>query len=223
MLYSCLRHYSYSQCVFLHGNEVKMKHRKISCSSKWFFTIFMALFVPGYWIGYGPSNFLWFSDLILILTFFAMLFESRFLASMAVDGLIFILLWNVDFFFTLIGYLLGSKLIGFTGYMFNSELPSWLRALSLFHVALPPLLLWLIYRLGYHQWAWIFQIVLFWIVILIAWFVTDPLKNINAVFSYKIFEWLDIGATFFLIIEFITVAIVIVSSHLFFSKKKFIR
>ncbi|NGX34741.1 MAG: hypothetical protein K1060chlam1_01095, partial [Candidatus Anoxychlamydiales bacterium] len=47
-------------------------------------------------------------------------------------------------------------------------------------------------------------------------FVTDPSKNINGVFSYKIYKWLNIEATFFLIIEFVVVAIVIVVSHLFF-------
>ena len=208
----------------------KMIHRKISCYTKCFFTVFMALFIPGYWIGYGPLNFLWFSDIILILTFFATLFESRFLASMAaVGGFISLSLWNIDFFFTLLAYLFGIKLASLTAYMFNSELPVWLRTLSLFHVALPFFLLWLIYRLGYHKRAWVFQIVFFWIVIPITWFVTDPSKNINGVFSYKIYKWLNMEATFFLIIEFVVVAIVIAVSHLFFktlTKKlsnKFIR
>ena len=190
----------------------------------------MALFIPGYWIGYGPLNFLWFSDIILIMTFFATLFESRFLASMAaVGGFISLSLWNIDFFFTLLAYLFGIKLASLTAYMFNSELPVWLRTLSLFHVALPFFLLWLIYRLGYHKRAWVFQIVFFWIVIPITWFVTDPSKNINGVFSYKIYKWLNIEATFFLIIEFVVVAIVIAVSHLFFktfkkkSSNKFIR
>ena len=194
-----------------------MTHRKISCYIKCFFIIFMVFFIPGYWIGYGPLNFLWFSDIILILTFFATLFESRFLASMAaVGGFISLSLWNIDFFFTLFAYLFDIKLAGLTAYMFNRELPVWLRTLSLFHVALPFFLLWLIYRLGYHKWAWVFQIVFFWIVIPITWFVTDPSKNINGVFSYKIYKWLDIEATFFLIIEFLVVAIVIAVSHLFF-------
>ena len=47
----------------------KMTHRKISCHTKKFFTVFMALFIPGYWIGYGPSNFLWFSDGSLAIKF----------------------------------------------------------------------------------------------------------------------------------------------------------
>jgi len=190
----------------------------------------MALFIPGYWIGYGPLNFLWFSDIILIMTFFATLFESRFLASMAaVGGFISLSLWNVDFFFTLLAPLFDIKLAGFTAYIFSSEYPVWLRTLSLFHVALPFFLLWLIYRLGYHKWAWVFQIVFFWIVIPITWFVTDPSKNINWVFSYKIYKWLNIEATFFLIIEFVVVAIVIAVSHLFFKtlikklSNKFIR
>ena len=207
-----------------------MIHRKISCYIKWVFTVFMALFIPGYWIGYGPLNFLWFSDIILILAFFAMLFESRFLASMAaVGGFISLSLWNIDFFFTLFAYLFDIKLASLTAYMFNRELPIWLRTLSLFHVALPFFLLWLIYRLGYHKWAWVFQILFFWIVIPITWFVTDPSKNINGVFSYKIYKWLNIEATFFLIIEFVVVAIVIVVSHLFFKtlikkiSNKFIR
>ncbi|HDZ25221.1 MAG TPA: hypothetical protein ENH65_01775 [Candidatus Aminicenantes bacterium] len=147
----------------------------------------------------------------------------------AVGGFISLSLWNIDFFFTLLAYLFGIKLASLTAYMFNSELPVWLRTLSLFHVALPFFLLWLIYRLGYHKRAWVFQIVFFWIVIPITWFVTDPSKNINGVFSYKIYKWLNMEATFFLIIEFVVVAIVIAVSHLFFktfkkkSSNKFIR
>ena len=107
--------------------------------------------------------------------------------------------------------------------MFNSELSFWLRTLSLFHVVLPFFLLWLIYRLGYHKWAWIFQIVFFGIVIPITWLVTDPSKNINGVFSYKTYKWFNIESTFFLIIEFIVVAIIISVSHLFLKplKKKY--
>ncbi len=75
-----------------------MIYRKISCYTKCFFTVFMTLFIPAYWIGYGPLNFLWFSDIILILTFFATLFESRLLASMAaVAGFISLSLRNIDY------------------------------------------------------------------------------------------------------------------------------
>ncbi|NGX31424.1 MAG: hypothetical protein K940chlam8_00792, partial [Chlamydiae bacterium] len=181
-----------------------MSHRKIPCYTKWLFAVFMAVFIPGYWIGHGPSNFLWFSDIVLFLAFFATLFESRFLASMAAaGGFIFLSLWNVDFVFTLFTYLFDIKLAGFTAYIFNSESSVWLRTLSLFHVALPFLLLWLIYRLGYHKRAWIFQTAFFGTVILVTWLVTDPSRNINVVFSYKIYKWVNMGAASFLLIEFV--------------------
>ena len=198
--------------------------KKIPLTFKWIFSIFMLILIPAYWIGYGPANFLWGSDIILALAFLATVFESRFLASMAASGgFLFSVFWIIDFLFTLIMILSGSALTGATIYVFNTETHIWLRILTLYHAALPPLLLWLIYRLGYSQKAWLLQVLLSWIAVLTAWFVTDPSRNINLAHLYETVEWLDVGAIPYLIGECFLISLIIASSHLLIKtvQKKF--
>jgi hypothetical protein len=93
-----------------------------------------------YWRAYGPTNFLWLSDIGLALTLVALLTGNRLLASMAAVGVLALeLAWTIDFVF-------GGRLIGIAAYMFDSKLPLYLRGLSFFHLALPPTLLFLLSR-----------------------------------------------------------------------------
>src|SRR5207249_11962669 len=64
------------------------------------------------------------------------------------------LVWIVDFLTRLTT---GVQFLGLAEYMFRADNPLFVRGLSLFHVALPFLLLWLVYRLGYNWHAWIAQ------------------------------------------------------------------
>jgi hypothetical protein len=114
---------------------------------------FVCLLVPIYWKQYGPGNFLWFSDIALLLITLALWIESSLLASMmALSVGLLELVWNFDFLFELFT---GASLIGLSSYMFDSKLSLPLRALSLFHVELPILLFWTIGRLGYDRRAWV--------------------------------------------------------------------
>lgn len=141
----------------------------------------LAIILATYWRKYGPQNFLWFSDIALIVTAVALWREDAFLASMmAVGVLLPELLWNVDFFARL---LLRARLVGLSGYMFERGRPLFLRLLSLFHVVLPALLLWLVATLGYDERAWIAQVLLAWVVLPLTHAVTDPDRNINWVFG----------------------------------------
>ena len=192
------------------------KQRKIPLLIKWLYGAFMALYIPVFLIGYGPQHFLWLSSVILILAFLATIFESRFLTSMAaVGGLVFESLWTLDFLFTAIALMIGSSVTGFTDYMFDPNLSIWLRVIALFHLALLPLLIWLILRLGYDPRTWIVQVVFTWIIILVTWFFTNPSLNINFVFSYVKFEHLNMGAIPFLIMLFVTVVVLVSGPHLF--------
>ena len=141
-------------------------------------TLFVCILIPVYWLKYGPSNFLWFSDIALLA---ALWLENRLLASiMLLAAALPELMWNLDFFSRLI---FGRHVTGMTRYMFDRELSLSLRALSLFHVALPLLLGWLVYRLGYDPRALVAQIALAWIVLPITYLLTDPADNINWVFG----------------------------------------
>jgi hypothetical protein len=94
-------------------------------------------------------------------------------ASMPAVGVLPLeLAWTVDF-------LAGGRLIGLAAYMFDAGLPRYLRSLSLFHLALPPTLLLLLYRFGYDERALVCQTLLTWIVLIVTFMVTDPEKNIN--------------------------------------------
>lgn len=144
-------------------------------------TAFLGLLVPIYWRRYGPGNFLWFSDIALIGTAIALWLESALVASMmAVGVLVPELGWTLGFFGRL---LFGIRATGLAHYMFDTRMPLWLRGLSLFHVVLPGLLLWLTWRLGYDQRALALQTLLAWIVLPATWLLTDPAKNVNWVFG----------------------------------------
>lgn len=146
------------------------------------YTVFLCVQVPVYWIWLGPENFLWASDIALFVTLAALWLESRLLVSMMTLAVLLPeLLWNVDFF----GRLLGGDVLGAsaTVYMFDQETPLFVRGLSLFHVVLPVLLLWMLFRLGYDKRALPAQTLLAWIVLPISYWFTEPAKNINWVFG----------------------------------------
>jgi len=145
------------------------------------YTFYVAVTMAVYLAKYSRGNLLWFSDIALLVTVMALWFESAFLASMmAVGVLIPDILWNLGFFGQLVT---GKRISGLTDYMFDRGKPMYLRALSLFHVFLPILLLWMIARLGYESKAWIAQSVLAWSVLPLSYWLTDPAENVNWVFG----------------------------------------
>jgi hypothetical protein len=130
-----------------------------------------------YWRAYGPKNFLWLSDLALASTTLSVIGENRLLASLpAVGTLPLEAAWTIDF-------LSSGRALGLTGYMFDRQYPLGLRALSLFHVALPPTLIWMLARLGYDRRAFRYQTVLVWCVLPLTYALTEPEKNVNWVFG----------------------------------------
>lgn len=146
------------------------------------YTAMVVVVVVPYWFRYRPGNFLWFSDIALLALVPALWLEDRTIASMmAVGVLLPETVWNVSYFGRL---LTGVRLTSLTDYMFESHRPRWLRALSYFHVVLPPLMLWLLWTLGYDADAWIGQTVLGWAVLLLAYLFTEPSENVNWVHGW---------------------------------------
>jgi len=138
--------------------------------------VFTPILIVIYWPRYGPSNFLWLSDIALFFTAAAVIFEWPLLASMPAVGVLPLeLFWTLDFI------LLGR--FGLTSYMFDPRWPLWLRLISLFHLALPPTWFWMLWKFGYEPDAFPLQVALTWIVLLICYLFTDPEKNINWVFG----------------------------------------
>src|SRR5688572_14547634 len=103
------------------------------------YALFLAALIPLYWWRYGPGNFLWFSDIALFLAGVSLYTGHPLPASMgALAVLVIETAWNIDYFGRLIT---GRRVVGLADYMFDDRRPLWLRALSLFHVPLPILLL----------------------------------------------------------------------------------
>jgi hypothetical protein len=146
------------------------------------YTLFVCFVVPIYWRRYGPANFLWFSDIALLVTVPALWLESPLLASMmALAVALPELAWNVDFFVRLTT---GASLMGLSGYMFDRSIPLFIRALSLFHVGLPLLLIWMVHRFGYDRRALIAQTFVAIIVLSLSYLFSDPRRNVNWVYGF---------------------------------------
>jgi len=145
------------------------------------YTLYVCVLVPFYLLQYPLSNFLWFSDIALLTTVVALWLESSLLASMMTLAILLPeLVWNINFFLRLI---FGIDKIGMSSYMLDPHIPLPVRALSLFHVVLPVLLVWMVYRLGYDRRALIAQTLMSLAIVPVTYFVSDPADNINWVFG----------------------------------------
>lgn len=180
--------------------------RSIPKSIKIIFSLFLLLLIPSFWRQYGLSHFLWLSHVMLLVTYVATIFESRFLASMAATGyLAYAIGWTIDFIYTLI-----FPSIGFTGYMLDGNIPVALRVISLFHIALIPYLSWLVFRLCYDKRAWPFQIALSSLLLFLTWALRVSNENINLARSYQEIGW---RALPYLMLLCLVNAMIIFSTH----------
>ena len=164
---------------------------RLPLSLKLAVSAFLALMVPVYYVNYGPTNFLYFCDVALLLSFVALWTEKALPASMAAVGILVPqVLWCADF----VSELLGLHLVGLTGYMFDENRSLLLRGLSFFHGWLPFLLIFLVKRLGYDRRALLAWTALGWSLCLVAYFFLPPAGavmpdakipvNINYVFGF---------------------------------------
>jgi hypothetical protein len=145
------------------------------------YTIFVCALVPIYWREYGPANFLWFSDIALLVLVPALWLENALLVSMlAISVVFFEALWNLDFFFRLAT---GKSLIGLSAYMFDPGIPLFIRGLSSFHIVLPLLLLWMLHRLGYDHRAFLWQTIVALVVLPLSYLVSNAQENVNWVYG----------------------------------------
>jgi hypothetical protein len=168
---------------------------------------------------YGPANFLWASDIALFGTLLALWTENRLIASMMTIGVLLPeLVWNLDFMARLV---FGSEAIpgDATRYMFNAEIPLLVRSLSSFHIALPAILVWLVYRLGYERKALLYQTFLAWVILPLSYVVTDSSENINLVhgFGSEPQSWMP-GPLFVALLMVLFPLAIYLPTHLLLSK-----
>lgn len=139
-------------------------------------SVWVLAWVPLYWRQYGAQNFLYFCDLGNLLVLAGLWLESRLIFSWQACGLLlFQTLYALDLFGAVLS---GRHFIGGTEYMFDPGVPLLVRLISLFHVVMPPLLLWAIWRLGYDPRGWKYAALETWIVVPVnySW---RPQYNIN--------------------------------------------
>lgn len=159
------------------------------------YSAFMTVLIPVYWANYGPTNFLYFCDVSLLLTLAGIWLEKPLLVSLLAVGILLPqTFWCIDFVAQLTGHpLTGHPLTGMTSYMFDGRYPLFLRGLSLFHGWLPFLLFFLVMRLGYDARAlkdWTLAMI---VLCLVAFFLLPPAgadpanpslpRNVNYVFG----------------------------------------
>jgi hypothetical protein len=181
------------------------------------YTIFVCAVVPIYWRQYGPANFLWFSDIALLVLVPALWLENAVLVSMmAISVVFFEALWNVDFFFRLTT---GRSLIGLSAYMFDPGIPLFIRGLSGFHIVLPLLLLWMLHRLGYDQRAFFWQTVVALVVLPVSYLVSNPRENVNWVYGFGQNPQRILPAPLFVILLMLLFPLVVyLPTHLLFTR-----
>jgi len=153
-------------------------------------SLFVCFLIPIYWRQYGPSNFLWFSDIALMSIVAALWLESPLITSMMALAVVLLdVAWNLDFF---VGVISGKSITGLSNYMFNPKISRTIRAISLFHIVFPVLLLWMLSRLGYDRRAFVAQTLLSWIVLPASYFLAPCSENINWVYGFggKPQQWL---------------------------------
>lgn len=143
---------------------------------KWSYTLLAAAVLPVYWIKYGITNFLWFSDIAFFLMVPSLWFKNRLLASMMAIGVLPIeTIW-------IISLCTGGAFLGTANYMYDESLPLWLRALSLFHFPMIMAVVYMIYRFGYDKRAIYLQILLSLFIISLTYSFTDKVDNVNMIF-----------------------------------------
>lgn len=136
------------------------------------YSAFVSLHIWINWRVYGPLNFLWFCDLAVLATLVALWAENRLLLSITAVGILLPMsLWIVDLCARIV---FGHYIFGYAAYMFSRRIPLSVRAVSTFHLWLPVLLVWMLFRRGYDRRALAIQWVVCLLVLLTSRLVSSP-------------------------------------------------
>lgn len=141
--------------------------------------VWLAIWIPAYWRTWGAANFLHLCDVAVIIACVGVLTNSALLiSSQAVSSLLVDAAWALDAGWRLFR---GRALLGGADYLFDGHYPLSVRLLSLFHVVMPILLLWVLHRTGYDRRGWALQCAIALPLFIAARF-ADPAENINYAF-----------------------------------------
>jgi hypothetical protein len=130
--------------------------RKLPLWIRWAALAWLVFWFTVYWRSWGALNFLHLCDIAEILACVgfaadnALLLSSQAVASLFVDAA-----WALDAGWTALS---GHHLASGIEYLFDPSHALWVRLLSLFHLALPVLLLWAVHCLGYDRRGFLLQL-----------------------------------------------------------------
>lgn len=153
---------------------------------RWLGPLWLAIYVPSYALAYGWSNFLFLCNLGVVITAIALWRGSRaWLSAAALAAMPIGIVWAVDFF---VGIATGELPFGFTAYMWEARYPLFTRALSLYHLGWPILLVALLRKIGYDRRGWRLQSAVALVVLPASRLLTAPEENVNFVFRAPFFD-----------------------------------
>jgi hypothetical protein len=141
------------------------------------FTAWIAGWAPTFAVLLGTQNYFWLCNLANFLILVGLWTEHRRLLSMQWLAVALVgSLWTLD-----VGtaWLTGWHPIGGTEYMLDPGEPLLTRLLSLYHLGLPPVAGFAVWRLGYDRRALGWQTGLTWLVIPASYLLTEAHRNIN--------------------------------------------
>lgn len=145
--------------------------------ARWAGLAFVVVWAPLYWREYGLRNFFQLCDIAVFVTVLGLWTRSALLlSSQAVAVLVVDALWAID---VLSRLAFGFHPIGGTEYMWQASIPWYVRGISLFHVAWPPLCLWAVRATGYDRRGWLLQSALAAAMIAASHLFTDAAYNVN--------------------------------------------
>lgn len=151
--------------------------RSLSAWLKVAFTLWVLFWAPSVALRIGVQNYLWLCNLANFLLLVGLWAESRRLISMQwLASALVGVCWALD---AGLAWTTGWHPIGGTQYMFDAAIPLSVRLLSLYHLVLPLVAGFAVWRLGYDRAALAWQTGLTWLAILAAWWFTDPARNVN--------------------------------------------
>ncbi|PMR68190.1 hypothetical protein [Halomonas heilongjiangensis] len=160
-----------------HGAPRRLPQHRLPLWLKLAFTAWILGWAPTFAVLLGTQNYFWLCNLANFLILVGLWREHRLLLSMQWLAVALVgSLWAVD-----VGtaWLTGVHPIGGTEYMFDPGQPPLTRMMSLYHLILPPVAGFAIWRLGYDRRALLWQTALTWVVVPLTYVATDPERNIN--------------------------------------------
>jgi hypothetical protein len=148
---------------------------------RWLAPLWLAVYLPAYYLAYGLANFIFLCNIGVIFAAAGLWLGHRLLLSASAVASLFVgLIWSIDFGSRVAT---GEHLLGVTAYMWDPQFPLFTRALSLYHVGWPLLMLFCMAKIGYDRRGWVLQAAIATPLVAVGRLAGDATENINYAFT----------------------------------------